>query len=68
VSQHSAIDAEQLVAHFEPLGFLLRLLVGGRPHLLQRLDGAPASTSIAMSPPRLKAGANSFITRKISRS
>jgi hypothetical protein len=38
-------------------------------HLLQRLaSGAPASKSIAMSPPRLSDGANSFITRKISRS
>jgi hypothetical protein len=34
--RHPAIDAEQLVTHLEAFGFLLRFLVGGPPHLLQR--------------------------------
>ena len=38
VTEHPAIDAEQLVADFEALGFLLRFLVGRLSHLLQRLE------------------------------
>ena len=38
MTEHPAIDAEQLVADFEALGFLLRFLVGGLSHLLQRLE------------------------------
>jgi hypothetical protein len=68
VAEHPAIDTEQLVTNFEAFGFLLRFLVGGLAGRCNALTGAPASTSIAISPPRLKAGANSFITRKISRS
>ena len=68
VPEHPAIDAEQVVAHLESFGFLLRFLVGGLPICCSVLSGAPASTSMAISPPRLNAGANSFITRKTSRS
>jgi len=39
VPEHPAIDTEQLVTDLETLGFLLRFLVGGSPHLLQSLDG-----------------------------
>ena len=40
VPEHPAIDTEQLVTDLETLGFLLRFLVGGSPHLLQSLDGS----------------------------
>ena len=38
VPEHPPVDAEQLVAELEALGFLFRFLVGGPAHLLQRLD------------------------------
>ena len=40
MSKHAAIDAEEVVAHFEAFGFFLRFLVGGVAHLLQRLEGS----------------------------
>ena len=69
VTEHPAIDAEQLVADFEALGLSPALpRPPPFPSACSALRGPPASTSIAMSPPRLKDGANSFITRKTSRS
>jgi hypothetical protein len=68
VTSHATVDAKQLVAYFEAFRFHSRFLVGFLPHLLQGGKGLPASASCAMSPPRLKDGKNSFITRKTSRS
>ena len=69
VSQHPAVDAEQLVADFEALGLspVLRRRPPA-PSACSSLIGSPGRKSIAMSPPRLKVGANSFSTRNTSRS
>ena len=67
VAKHPAVDGEELVADLVSFG-PFELLVGLLPRFLQFLDRGAARKSMAMSPPRLNAGSNSFNTRKTSRS
>jgi catechol 2,3-dioxygenase-like lactoylglutathione lyase family enzyme len=64
---HLGIQAEDEGELAEVYERLSRAERPALPIFCRALTGAPASTSVAISPPRLKAGANSFITRKISR-